>query len=124
MWHCMGWVAQLCIAWLHFMSVHTFKSCLLLLTCCDLQWPHQYSVLGTESNAVSNSQRREAAQRRQAAEIDANMERLLETASSGGMSTGLEFDVTADNSTGSVVQVMQGQRGGADAEAVALPVLE
>ena len=40
------------------------------------------------------------------------------------MSTGLEFDLTADNSTGSVVQVMQGQRGGADAEAVVLPVLD
>ena len=52
------------------------------------------------------------------------MERLLETASSGGMSSGLGFDLTADNSTGSAVQVMQGQRGGADEKKVILPVLD
>lgn len=75
-----------------------------------LSAPQSCAVTGAASQAVTstaaNAQRRGAAVRRQAEEMDSDMDRLLETASSGGMSSGLEFDLSTDNST-NVIQSMQ-----------------
>lgn len=81
-------------------------------------------VVGVRSSAAaSTSQGRDAASARQAAEIDSDIDRLLETASSGGMSAGLEFDLSADDSPGSIVREMQASRGNPDQQSRMLPLL-
>ena len=77
---------------------------------CMLSAPQSLVLTGAASQAVTstaaNAQRQEAAVKRRAEEMDSDMDRLLETASSGGMSTGLEFDLSTDNST-NVIKSMQ-----------------
>ena len=74
-----------------------------------LSAPKSCVLTGAASQAVTSTaakaQRKEAAAR-QAEEMDSNMDRLLETASSGGMSTGLEFDLSKNNNT-DVIKSMQ-----------------
>lgn len=80
------------------------------------------SLAGTVTTSAASAHQQAVDQKR-AAEMESDMDRLLETASSGGMSTGLELELSADNSTGPILRELQKARGSADHNSVMLPLL-